>query len=212
MTARTDEITERFTEWLDRYSPPRHFAKDAKAMQAEADALLKTIIRNAPSTGYTAWIGEMLERLSGEMKTRAWPTVGEMTQACRAKAVTRSTGNDDAVEDNCLRIMAEWFEKFKAEMPSMGRADRTRKLIDQGVIENERAAKFYGFNLSDNDAAKAAEQKMTRPEWDHHCRVTASLRGCTIQEAADAERRRINQQEPPEPPAGAPFKRMPIPA
>lgn len=191
MTARTDELSERFTEWLDRYSPPRHMATNPKAMQAEADALLGILARYAPREGYAAWVVEILDRLSSGMKTRAWPTVGEMTEVCKARVPSlRGVTNDEAVEENCLRMMTEWFERKRSQMPSMGRDDRTRKLIDRGVFENEREARFYGFSLSEDDDRKAHSQKMGRDEWNHHCRVLAKIRGCTWQEAADAERRR----------------------
>jgi hypothetical protein len=191
MTARTDELSERFSEWLDRYSPPRHFAGNAKAMQAEADALLGVLARYAPKEGYASWVVDVLGRLSAGMKTRAWPTVAEMTEACRARvSVVPGSTNDELVEENCLRIMTEWFERKRNQMPSMGRTDRTRKLIDRGVLADEREARFYGFNLSEEDDRKAHSQKMGREEWNHHCRVLARLRGCTWQEAADAERRR----------------------
>jgi hypothetical protein len=181
MTPRIDEITERFTEWLDRYTAPRGISNAPKAMQQEADALLNCFIKAAPTSGYSQWIEEKLEALSVSMKTRAWPTVGEVTGVLKTRAAGNVSANEAAVEARCVDSLAQWFAKFKSQMPGMGRDSRTRTLIQRGVLSDEREARFYGFDLSPQDSALAMKQSPGPSEISHDQRVSDKLRswaGC----------------------------------
>lgn len=82
MSLRNSEIARQFQDWLQRYSPPQSIKANPKAMQAEADALLKVVLRFAPQDGYNGWVAEALEQCAYSMKTRAWPTVNELGAAC----------------------------------------------------------------------------------------------------------------------------------
>lgn len=84
--SRTEDIATRFNEWLDRYSPPRHMADNERALQAEVNALLHPILRFAPKSGWGQWLDGTLASLDAKMKTRAWPTVSEVTSACQGAA------------------------------------------------------------------------------------------------------------------------------
>lgn len=206
MNPRTDEITERFSEWLDRYSPPRGISNAPKAMQQEADALLNCFLKTAPTQGYTQWVVDKLDALSQSMTTRAWPTVGEAMKVLKARSGSSSVKNDDAVEAACVDAMEKWFAKFKNEMPSMGRDSRTAELIRRGVLADEREARFRGFSLHPDSNRKAKRLPMWPEEWAHHVRVSAQITGNDIrtQDAICAEWMR--GQSPETMPAG--FRRM----
>ena len=94
MNLRTAEITQAFTRWLDRYSPPASIKDKPQAMQDEADMLLRALIRSAPGTNVGQWTERVLERVSERMKTRAWPTVFEISDAAKS-----FNANDGARED-----------------------------------------------------------------------------------------------------------------
>lgn len=74
-------IAERFNAWLARYTPPRHIAADSAAVQAEADALLRILLKRAPAVAVDKWIDRVCELLDERATTRAWPTGGEIKRA-----------------------------------------------------------------------------------------------------------------------------------
>jgi hypothetical protein len=83
MTAiRTAEISGIFTRWLERYSPPAQIRENERAQQDEAQALLGVLLRFAPQTGYADFVALVIDRVEFQMKTRAWPTKGELGAVC----------------------------------------------------------------------------------------------------------------------------------
>ncbi len=86
--SRSQDIGARFDTWLDRYVVPRHLSGNDQAMQAEVNALLHPLLRFAPREGWTSWLDSVLSTLDAKMKTRAWPTVAEVTAACQDAAKT----------------------------------------------------------------------------------------------------------------------------
>jgi hypothetical protein len=51
-------------------------------VQDEADALLRVLLKFAPAEGYSSWVDHALEKCAYQMKTRAWPTQGELGAVC----------------------------------------------------------------------------------------------------------------------------------
>lgn len=83
MTAiRTAEISGIFTRWLERYSPPAQIRENERAQQDEAQALLGVLLRFAPQAGYADFVARVIDRIEFQMKTRAWPTKGELGAVC----------------------------------------------------------------------------------------------------------------------------------
>lgn len=186
---RESYLSLRFNEFLDRFAPPRGIANNPTAMQQDADAMLRTVLRYAPSEGYSEWLDRVLRDLQEGMTTRSWPAPGELAKACKAGAMAGQTdGNASHVEGRLVDMMADWHSKYRSEMPRMGKPERTAELIRRGVLSGERAARFLGYTLSADQARLAAEQPPTREEWRHHVRVTARLRGVTEAEADAALR------------------------
>lgn len=204
--ARTDSMTEHLSGFLDRYSPPRPIQSNPSAQQAEADALLKTMLHFAPRTGYEAFCDELFTDLSRQMRTRSWPTNGEMADACKrtVEAARRSSGNS-ADGPSSVQLLEAWYRKSGSQMPTMGNSAHTAELIRRGVLANEREARWRGFDISPEMRDAATSQPMGRDEWEHHCGVLARLRGCPVEEVKAQERER----DPVIPP-GDPVKRMPI--
>lgn len=79
---RNDDIARLFNDWLLRKAPPREFANNPKAAQAEAEALAKVLLRMAPNAGYVEFVNEALDALDQQMKTRFWPNANELGAAC----------------------------------------------------------------------------------------------------------------------------------
>lgn len=83
MTAmRTAEISGIFTRWLERYSPPAHMRDNSRAQQDEVTALLGVLLRFAPENGYMDFLAKVIDQIELQMKTRAWPTKGEICAVC----------------------------------------------------------------------------------------------------------------------------------
>lgn len=82
MNARSQTIAEIFAAWLKRYSPPRIMADAPDVQKQERDTLLRVLLRFAPTEQFEPWLNQVLDRLEYQMKTRAWPTKGEIGAVC----------------------------------------------------------------------------------------------------------------------------------
>ena len=82
MSMRKTELSQILTRWLNRYSPPRSMAGDQQAQQDEAEALFRVLMKFAPDAEYVDWTNAVLDQLEYQMKTRAWPTKGELGAVC----------------------------------------------------------------------------------------------------------------------------------
>jgi hypothetical protein len=105
------EINGIFTRWLERYSPPNSMRDNARAQQDEVEALLRVLLKFAPGSDAGQWVREVLDQLEYQMKTRAWPTKGELGAACsnlRKVAARSATSEHDLhpVEINAARMNA----------------------------------------------------------------------------------------------------------
>ena len=49
---READLSQRFNEFLDRFSPPRGIVNNPTAMQQDADAMMQTVLRYAPRSGH----------------------------------------------------------------------------------------------------------------------------------------------------------------
>lgn len=184
ISQRETHLTQRFNEFLDRFAPPRSIANNPTAMQQDADDMLRTVLRYAPSNGYSEWLDRVLRDLQEGMTTRSWPAPGELARACKAaSSVGQPQGAASNTEGRVVDMMADWHAKFGTEMPRMGKPERTAELIRRGVLASERDAHFKRYTLSAHQERRAVEQPPTRDEWRHHVRVTARLRGISEAEA-----------------------------
>ena len=77
----SDRIKASFNIWLARYQPPAHIRGKTEVLQAEADALLKAIIRHAPSSNCDSWLENTLAEFDRTATSRTWPTVREIETA-----------------------------------------------------------------------------------------------------------------------------------
>jgi len=82
MNVKTQTIAGIFQGWLKRYSPPNVMKNDADVMKAERDSLLRVLLKFSPDTDYDGWVNRVLDQLEYQMKTRAWPTKGELGAVC----------------------------------------------------------------------------------------------------------------------------------
>jgi len=144
---REAEIARAFADWLQRYTPPRAIAGKADIMQKETDSLIKVLTRNAPTEGYLGWLEDVLEKLAASMKTRAWPTVNEITTAC---AGSRSRTIDPS-QPTAMDVYQLAANRMKAGEPVgecylYGREAVeiiARGLIDQDTMTRYRSAAFF---------------------------------------------------------------------
>lgn len=82
MSVRTETIANIFAFWLRGYSPPKIMLHDGEVMKAERDKLLRVLLHFAPQSNYEGWVNRALDQLEYQMKTRAWPTKGELGSVC----------------------------------------------------------------------------------------------------------------------------------
>lgn len=76
------EISQILLRWLERYSPPSAIKDNPRAQQDEVDSLLAVLVKFAPHDEAGPWVRRALDQLEYQMKTRAWPTKGEVGAVC----------------------------------------------------------------------------------------------------------------------------------
>lgn len=202
---RDAELSQLLSGMLGRLSPPRGIANSERAMGEEVAALAKALSRAAPAQGYRAWFDDFADALASRAKTRAWPIVSEIESAAKAvadRSAHTSSGPDNAdfYEIKAVERMADWFGKFRSQMPSHGKPSRTAALIRQGVLRDLREARFCGFDLSDEQMADAVAMPMGPDEARHHNAITADLmaiaeRNASIAAEIAAKRRIVKHGE-----------------
>ena len=180
---READLSQRFNEFLDRFSPPRGIVNNPTAMQQDADAMLQTVLRYAPKSGHIEWLEGVLRTLQEGMTTRSWPAPGELAKACKGGGKEAPAAPSEAVEEAAIGRMIAWYEKFGTQAPGQGNHGRTAELIRRGVLKDEKFAHFKGFDLSEDQRRRAKDQPTSREQWQHHVRVTARLHGISEQEA-----------------------------
>jgi hypothetical protein len=192
MSVRTETIHGILSRWLDRYSPPQGMKDNPQAIQDEAEALLRVLLRFAPREAYDMWVRDALDRCAYTMKTRAWPTVGDLGAACSNLRKDRRTEAASAGGDDMGMIdrMADWHAKFGDQLPGYGRPERTAELVARGVLRDLREARFRGYALDDRQRAEAMSQPPGDDEWRHHVTVMARIKGISFAECDATERQR----------------------
>lgn len=176
MNTRSEQIHETFTRWLNRFQPPAFMARDDQAMQDEANALLRAVSHVLPSQGYTEALNQLLVELERTHKTRAWPTAQEIEAAGRAtRERNRPEVSEHQSSETRLNMLEDWFRKFGTEMPGIGAPHLTELLVERGVLETLRQARFHGFALNDWQLEKARDEPASEVERRHHQRTSEKL-------------------------------------
>jgi hypothetical protein len=112
---RKSEIAGIFSRWLERYSPPASIKDKPQAVQDETEALLAVLLKMAPQDGAAAFVARALDRLEYQMKTRAWPTKGELGAVCSNLRKDGPKGNANGDVDT--RAVAVAARKMQASEP-----------------------------------------------------------------------------------------------
>ena len=161
---RTADISKTLSRWLDRYSPPMSMKDKPQAIQDEAEALLRVLLKFAPREGYDGWINRALDQLEYQMKTRAWPTKGELGSVCsnmRKDAAALVQGEVWVLDPAVIagkRIEAktpigdEWiYGKRALELVQ-------RNLATEGQLNEYRSTLFFDMKATwGEDKARAVE-------------------------------------------------------
>lgn len=164
MNLRQAEIAKALAQWLESYTPPRNMAGNPEALQRESERLLGVLTKFAPQDGYNGWVSSVLEQCAYQMKTRAWPTVGELGSACSnaRKALKPSEKPKPFVMDiyelNANRMKAGepvgeayLYGREAVEMIARG-------LVDQETMTKYRSAAFFARkDIQGEEAALAWE-------------------------------------------------------
>lgn len=186
MSLRNAEIARQFQDWLQRYTPPQGIKANPKALQAEADALLKVVLRFAPNDGYHGWVADALEQCAYAMKTRAWPTVNELGAACsnRRKEAREAFTDNTTPKDDFER----YAERIHQKLPVgdgwiYGR--NAWELINRGLVTDADLQPYRSslfFSMKDNwgeEKALAVEAEFKRRHAD--AKDTGPIRNRDVQ-------------------------------
>ena len=192
---RDQYLQTRLSNLLKRMTPPRVFSFDESSQVAEVSQMMRVLRREAPTENYEKWWGTFEANLLDAHQTRAWPTINEFVNACQKISLVASP-NHVAVDQKYTWVL-KWFEKKGMAFPSINEPSITMRLIRDGHLSSERQARFLGFALSDEAAAKARQQRPCWKEWEHHVRVTAKIRGVDYKTAEAQVRIELPEHELP---------------
>lgn len=210
-----DEVTARLEALLRRLTPPRSIGADRESQAAEVRALLDAL-RFHVRGDIGAWWPAFERHLLEAAKTRAWPTVAEVSRAARMAAgqvVPIGRGSAAASADASAEAAATFFRATGGIHPGLNASAVTSALIRMGLFRDEREARFHGCALDDRQRAAVeahagggpgerpvvvAAQRMSRKEWRHHVSVMAALRRISEDEAEAIEARALSPLTLPE--------------
>lgn len=165
MNLRQAEIAQALTRWLDRYSCPQHLREKPEAAQAEAEKIAGVLSKMAPSTEVQPFLNRVFDALDYQMKTRAWPTVGEVAAVCSniRKEVTFTSEPTEAKTP--MEIVSAKMERGESVGDGWLWGRDAVDLIRAGkvtreVMEKYRSAAFFARkDTYGEDAALAWEAK-----------------------------------------------------
>lgn len=166
MNYRQIEIANVFSEWLDRRSCPVDLRDKPKAASAEADALLRAVMRYAPNEDYQPFVNRVCDQLDYQMKTRFWPTVNEVASVGANMRKENHAANPSAPVEGqrdmrpeaiTARAMAEgkpvgegWLYGYSAV------AMIAEKLIDKATMDRYRSGAFLARRAMYDEASALA--------------------------------------------------------
>lgn len=143
MNLRQAEIAKMLAQWLESYTPPRSMAGNAEALQRESERLLSVLTKFAPQEGYNGWVSSVLEQCSYQMKTRAWPTVGELGAACsNARKAMKPSEKPAAFVLDVHELNANRMKAGEAVGEGYLYGREAVEMIARGLIDQETMTKY----------------------------------------------------------------------
>lgn len=159
---RDAEIARQFAAWLESYSPPRSIAGNPELTQREAQRLAAVLIKFAPADGYDGWVSQALDQLSYQMKTRAWPTVGELGAVCSNLRKNRASFNAGPVEPRDTYEIHAAKMKAGEPVPESFLYGReavemiARRIVDEATMTAYRSGAFFARKDAMGEASAMA--------------------------------------------------------
>lgn len=185
-TLHQSDIRQRLARYLDRRVTPRHLEGKPDALRDEIEAIARKVARAAPSAdALPDWWQAFTDYLDEHCSTRAWPSVAEVSAACKAAGsgmpVRNLTG--DAHPDDARSPYERDARRMKAgepvgEQALWGRAAvyiQRNGLIDPDTMRRYRRAYYAEMvRLWGEDVAKTTldamrlRQRAAEEAYDQH--------------------------------------------
>lgn len=158
-----DFIANNLQRYLSRKSVPTSLQGKQAAQMDEIAALAAAVARYCPKDGSVLlrWWQAVTDTLDESISHRAWPTVEEISKACKRHAADFVGGRQ--------------------------RAESATEKVRRGLYYDLREARFKGEELDADEFKIAREQRPTRNEWKHHIGVLAKIWGITEDDAEQRE-------------------------
>lgn len=151
------------TGLLRGYARPDHLS-DEQAIR-EINELVSEIEREIPQIvsedRLPHFLGLVRKAIRRRHGGRNWPTT-KIFLAATGDAISEFNAKSSTTDADELMIgrLIRWYKKFGNQMPSCGSAERTRKLIERGVLTADEARRG-GFDMDQKmmDAAFSEEPR-----------------------------------------------------
>lgn len=159
MTPRNELLTRSLRAYLDRRTMPRGFEGRPESQQREITALMFTINRFAPSTGYAEWWEQLEIRLAEDAQTRAWPTQGEVKKAASAIRGNVTKTVAEGTEFNPLEIIGKRMTAGEPVGDGYIYGRLAEDLLEGGHVSRETLKRYrsaHFFHLRETYGAEQA--------------------------------------------------------
>ena len=165
MSVREDFLKRQLTRLLDRRTMPRGFEGKPQAQAEELAALVRCLCKFAPRQAYDEWWPRVEDTIDEDAKTRAWPTVFDISAAARKVAGSSTKTVAEPDEKDPLAIIGARMERGETvgDHYLWGRlaVDLLRGgYVTQDTISKYRSALFFQCkDLYGQDTAEAMERE-----------------------------------------------------
>jgi hypothetical protein len=197
MSARNEALYEEFTRWLGRYSPRRTLQQNEQALGDEINALMRMVLKMAPSSDYLRWLEKVTTNLDFQMKTSAWPTVAEVGAACsnmnKHEALNNPKRASQFVPKTPMQIAAKRMNEGDAVGDEWLYGRSAVELIEACLVPADTMRKY-----------RSALYFAAKDVWGEDIAKRREAEWIAKHESAEDQHRKVMAL-----PEGEPFKRMP---
>ena len=194
---RKSAVTNHLGHLLSGYEPPYNLRDDQAKQVREATEVAELIINALPTSLNQNQITATFERAGKELKkvakSRSWPIAKDILEAIRRATPEPEAEDIEQAATGSLEKAIQYLKETRRAHSFHNGQHIARELIKRGLLQDERDARWRGFDMAGVPKDIINSQRMTLEEWQNHIRVMARLKNCS---EADAEKHELFSDNP----------------
>lgn len=188
---RKSAVTNHLGHLLSGYEPPYNLRDDQAKQVREATEVAELIINTLPTSLNENQITATFERAGKELKkvakSRSWPIAKDILEAIRRATPEPEAEDIEQAATGSLEKAIQYLKETRRAHNFHNGQHIARELIKRGLLQDERDARWRGFDMAGVPKDIINSQRMTLEEWQNHIRVMARLKNCSEAEAEKHE-------------------------